>query len=124
MTEDVGTTKRGNLSTRKKLAIWEKEKGLCYVCGAKLKAGGFVFEHIRALELGGEDGVDNIRLTCRPCATAKTKVDHQTAAKAKRQKAVALGLKKSKTPLPFGKGSKWKRKLDGTVVRRNTGGEE
>ena len=124
MTYDVGTTKRGNLSTRKKLQIWEREKGLCYVCGTKLTPGQYIFEHIRALELGGEDSVDNIRLTCKPCATEKTKTDHQTAAKAKRQKAAVLGLKKSKTPLPFGKGSAWKRKLDGSVVRRNTRGEE
>lgn len=124
MTEDVGTTKRGRLSTRAKLAIWEKEKGLCYVCGAKLRPGNYIFEHVRALELGGEDGVDNIRLTCKPCATEKTKTDHHMAAKAKRQKSAALGLKKSKTPLPFGKGSQWKRKLDGSVVRRNTRGEE
>lgn len=124
MAYDVGTTKRGNLSTRAKLAIWEREKGCCMLCGVKLQPGGFIYEHVRALELGGEDGVDNIRLTCRPCATTKTKNDHHMAAKAKRQKATALGLKKSKTPLPFGKGSKWKRKLDGSVVRRNTGGEE
>ena len=124
MAYDVGTTKRGNLSTRAKLAIWEKEKGLCCLCGAKLMPGGYIFEHIRALELGGEDGVDNIRLTCKPCATEKTKTDHHMAAKAKRQKSAALGLKKSKTPLPFGKGSQWKKKLDGSVVRRNTRGEE
>lgn len=115
---DVGTTKRGNLSARRKLAIWEREKGFCMLCGIKLVTGGFIFEHVRALELGGTDTDDNIRLTCKPCATEKTKTDHATAAKAKRQKTNSLGLKKSKTPLPFGKGSKWKKKLDGTVVRR------
>ena len=80
--------------------------------------GQFIYEHVRALELGGTDTDDNIRLTCKPCATEKTKKDHSTAAKAKRSKASVLGLKQSKTPLPFGKGSKWKRKLDGTVVLR------
>lgn len=115
---DVGTTKRGNLSARRKLAIWEREKGFCMLCGIKLVTGGFIFEHVRALELGGTDTDDNIRLTCKPCATEKTKTDHSKAAKAKRQKANSLGLKESKTPLPFGKGSKWKKKLDGTVVRR------
>lgn len=115
---DIGTTRRGSLSARKKLAIWEKEKGCCMLCGIKLKTGGFIYEHVRALELGGEDTEDNIRLTCKPCATEKTKNDHSMAAKAKRQKANTLGLKTSKTPLPFGKGSKWKKKLDGSVVRR------
>lgn len=115
---DVGTTKRGNLSTRRKLAIWEREGGRCMQCNIKLHTGQFIYEHVRALELGGTDTDDNIRLTCKACATIKTKEDHSKAAKAKRSKAVSLGLKQSKTPLPFGKGSKWKKKLDGTIVPR------
>jgi len=118
MIEDVSTTKRGALSARRKLAIWEREKGFCMICGIKLITGGFIFEHVKALELGGSDTDDNIRLTCKPCATEKTKKDHSTAAKAKRSKAAVLGLKESKTPLPFGKGSKFKKKLDGTIVLR------
>lgn len=118
MIEDVGTTKRGNLSNRRKLAIWEREHGKCMQCGIKLRTGGFIYEHVRALELGGMDTDDNIRLTCKPCATSKTKIDHQTAGKAKRQKSSFLGLKKSKTPLPCGKHSKWKRKMNGQVVLR------
>ena len=118
MIEDVGTTKRGNLSTRRKLAIWEHEHGKCMICSIKLTTGQFIFEHVRPLELGGSDTDDNIRLTCKPCATEKTKVDHSTAAKAKRKKSASLGLKESKSPLPFGKGSPWKRKLDGTIVKR------
>jgi 5-methylcytosine-specific restriction endonuclease McrA len=119
MIEDVSTTKRGSLSVRRKLTIWEREKGFCMLCGIKLITGGFIYEHVRALELGGTDTDDNIRLTCKPCATEKTKVDHSTAAKAKRQKVVSLGLKQSKNPLPFGKGSKFKKKMDGTIVRRD-----
>jgi len=121
MIEDVGTTKRGRMSNRLKLAIWEREHGKCMICGSKLRVGHFIFEHVRALELGGEDHEDNIRLTCTPCATTKTKVDHSTAAKAKRQKSGYLGLKVSKTPLPAGKKSKWKKKLNGQVVLRESG---
>ena len=121
MTEDMGTTKRGNLSARRKLAIWEREKGKCMVCSVKLATGKFIFEHVRALELGGNDTDDNIRLTCKGCATEKTKQDHSNAARAKRKKTSVLGLKQSKTPMPFGKGSKFKKKMDGTVVRRDAG---
>jgi len=121
MTEDMGTTKRGNLSQRRKLGIWEREKGRCMECGTKLVTGGFIFEHVRALELGGTDTDDNIRLTCKGCATEKTKKDHQMAGKAKRQKASHLGLRISKTPLPAGKNSKWKKKLNGQLVLRNSG---
>ena len=118
MTEDVGTTRRGSISGRRKLAIWEREHGKCMVCATKLLPGKFIFEHVRPLGLGGEDTDDNIRLTCKGCASEKTKADMAAITKAKRQKAAHLGLKKSKTPLPFGRGSKFKKKMDGTVVRR------
>jgi len=118
MTEDMGTTKRGNLSQRRKLAIWEREHGKCMICSVKLRTGHFIFEHVRALELGGSDTDENIRLTCKACATEKTKGDHSRAAKAKRAKSSTLGLKESKTPLPYGKNSKWKKKLNGTIVAR------
>ena len=29
-----------------------------------------------------------------------------------------IGASKSRSPMPFGKGSKFKRKMDGTIVRR------
>jgi hypothetical protein len=89
------------------------------VCTQKLMPGGFIFEHVRPLGLGGEDSDDNIRLTCKGCASDKTKADMAAITKAKRQKTAHLGMKKSKTPLPFGRGSKLKKKMDGTVVRRD-----
>lgn len=119
MTEDVGTTERKPLNTRRKLAIWEREKGLCMMCGCRLQPGHFIYEHVRALELGGADADENIRLTCLPCAGQKTRDDHSKAAKAKRVKAKHLGLKKSKNPLPGSKGSKWRKKMDGTIVPRD-----
>jgi 5-methylcytosine-specific restriction endonuclease McrA len=119
MIEDVGTTKRGHLSAKRKLSIWEREHGKCMICEAKLTTGRFIFEHVIALEMGGTDTDDNIRLTCKGCATEKTKKDHSQAAHAKRRKASVLGMKQSKTPLPFGRGSKFKKKMDGTVVRRD-----
>jgi len=116
--EHSQTTKRGHLSGKRKLAIWEREKGRCMICNEKLLVGGFIYEHVIALELSGTDTDDNIRLTCKPCAKEKTKKDHQMTAKAKRTKQTHLGLKESRSPLPYGKTSKWKRKLDGTVVPR------
>ena len=119
MTDDVPTTKRGYLGKQVRLAIWEREGGKCMLCGCKLQVGRFIFEHVRALELGGSDTPDNIRLTCRPCATEKTRDDHARAAKAKRVKARHLGAKApSRNPLPGGKRSPWRKKLDGSVVPR------
>lgn len=119
---EVTTTKRGRLSTRTRLSVWEREKGKCHRCGKTIQAAlgeGFIIEHLRALELGGADDPSNMVLSCTPCGIEKTKDDHSRAAKAKRQKARHLGLKESKSPLPYGRQSPFKRKLDGTIVRRD-----
>ena len=115
---DVGTTARGHLSKRTKLQIFEREGGLCYLCGCAVYPGRFIFEHVRALELGGADDPENIRLTCSACATEKTRDDHARAAKAKRVKQRHLGITHSAKPLPCGRNSKWKKKLNGQVVPR------
>lgn len=115
---DVGTTKRGRMTTRMKLAIFERERGLCMICGKKLRSGEIIFEHVRALELGGSDTAENIRLTCVPCAREKTRDDHSRAAKAKRVKSKHLGLRVSKNPLPGGRKSPWKIKMNGQRVKR------
>jgi hypothetical protein len=39
-------------------------------------------------------------------------------AKVKRIHQKHVGAKKSKSPMPMGRNSKWKRKMDGTIVRR------
>jgi 5-methylcytosine-specific restriction endonuclease McrA len=120
VTEDVGTTKRGHLTSRDRREIWERERGHCMICNAKLQVGRFIFEHVRALELGGTDTKDNIRLTCTGCAREKTRDDHSRAAHAKRQKSSVLGLKPpSRNPLPGSKSSPWKRTFNNGWVRRD-----
>lgn len=102
---DVGTTPR-NLSRRDKLRIWERDKGVCQSCKRQLGAGDkWICEHLRALENGGSNDDANLAVFCEPCAGAKTRDDHATAAKAKRQKARSLGIRKAPTlkGAPFAK---------------------
>lgn len=121
---DVGTTKRKRLSPKQRLAIWERDRGVCALChcainGVKEK---WIVEHMIALELGGADDESNMAVVHKTCADEKTggkKGDHAMAAKAKRAKRIHLGIKESKNPLPGGKGSKWKKKIGGGVVRRD-----
>lgn len=120
---DVGTTTRKKMTPRLRLKIWERHKGVCCICGSAIDGTRepWIIEHIRALELGGPDEEDNMGPAHERCAIVKTsgpRGDHAMAAKAKRAKARHLGIKKSKTPLPGGKASKWKRRIDGTVVKR------
>lgn len=121
--KDVGTTPRKKLTPRARLAIWERDKGVCCLCsgvidGAREK---WIVEHIRALELGGEDVEANMGVAHVKCADDKThgpSGDHAMAGKAKRMKRAHIGIKTTRNPLPGGKGSKWKKRMDGSVVRR------
>lgn len=123
MTEDVGTTKRKNMTPRLRLKIWEAYKGICVLCNGKIDGvrERWVAEHIIPLSLGGADDESNMAPVHEGCALAKTfgkSGDIAKAAKAKRVKSKHLGIKKSKNPLPGGKGSKFKKKVDGSVVPR------
>jgi len=117
---ELGTTQRARLSPRVRLAIWEKAKGICVLCERRIDGvrERWIIEHIRALELGGADEPENMGPAHEKCAAAKTRNDHQRAAKAKRQKIQHLGAAKTKRPLPCGRQSRWKKRIDGTIVPR------
>lgn len=117
---ELGTTQRSRLAPRVRLAIWERAKGICVLCERRIEGvrERWIIEHIRALELGGADEPDNMGPAHASCAAAKTRDDHHRAAKAKRQKIQHLGAAKTKRPLPCGRQSRWKKKIDGTVVPR------
>lgn len=124
MNTDVGTTKRKRMTPRQRLAIWERDKGICCLCkhpidGVREK---WILEHVIPLELGGPDDEPNMGVAHKRCADEKTngkRGDHARAAKAKRAKRAHIGIKETKNPLPGSKGSKWKKKMDGSVVRRD-----
>lgn len=118
--EDVGTTIRGRLTPHRRLRVWEKTGGRCVLCAAKIDGGRerWIAEHIRALELGGTDDLENMGPAHEACALEKTREDHRQAARAKRQKIRHIGAEAPKRPLPFGKHSPWRRKLSGRIVPR------
>lgn len=120
---EVTTTERKSLTPTARLRIWERDRGVCCLCSAKIDGvrEKWIVEHLRALELGGDDAPSNMGVAHKACADAKTNGpagDHARAAKAKRVKRKALGIEKSKNPLPGSRATKWKRKMDGSVVRR------
>jgi len=121
---EVGTTERKKLTPTQRLKIWERDKGVCCLCSNKIDGvrEKWIVEHLRALELGGNDEPGNMGVAHKGCADDKThgpQGDHARAAKAKRVKRKALGLEKSKSHLPGSRGTKWKKKLNGEIVRRD-----
>jgi 5-methylcytosine-specific restriction endonuclease McrA len=117
---DVGTTVRQKLTPHQKLKVWERTGGRCVLCDRLIDGvrERWIVEHIRALELGGADHLDNLAPAHDVCATEKTRDDHRRAARAKRQKIRHIGADVSKRPLPFGRTSPWKRTLSGRIVPR------
>ena len=123
MTEDVGTTKRKAMSGARRLRIWERAKGICWICERRIESGdAWIVEHARPLVLGGPDVDANCAPAHVACADAKTHGpagDLAQGARAKRIKAKHVGAKPpSRTPLPFGRGTRWKKKLSGEIVVR------
>lgn len=118
---DVGTTPRKPMSPSRRLRVWEQTGGICVLCGRLIDSvrDPWIAEHIRALELGGPDELDNMGPAHGACAGLKTRRDHAIAAKAKRQKIRHIGARVTGSPLPCGRHSPFKRKLNGQVVRRD-----
>ncbi len=93
--EDVSTTTRLRMTPTRTLQAWERTKGHCVICGLRIdgtKESWFV-EHIRALELGGEDVEANLGPAHYACKSVKDAEDHSRAAKAKRAKRGDLGIR-------------------------------
>jgi hypothetical protein len=76
--------------------------------------------HDIPLEAGGRDDESNWLVAHRKCHRAHTSsVDAPLIAKVKRKHQKHIGAARPKSPLPGGRFSKWKKRMDGTVVLRN-----
>lgn len=117
---DLSTTSRSRLSRRDRLAAFERHKGICCLCDRRIDGvrERWIVEHVRALELGGDDAPENMAPAHEACGRAKTVDDHRRAAKAKRVKARHIGAKPpSKRPMPGSRASGLRKRMDGTVER-------
>lgn len=75
-------------------------------------------DHEIPVWMGGADEPPNLRPLCYRCHREKTKSDVKAIAKSKRVRDRHFGVRVSKRPMPCGRNSRWKKKLDGTVVLR------
>ena len=103
-----------------RLRIFRSQDGVCAICPRKLQPGNITCDHIVPLEDGGANVEQNLQMICTsPCSLKKTGEENSRRAKADRSAAKHLGFKRSKQPMPGSRASKWKRRMDGTVVRRD-----
>lgn len=111
--------KRITITPKRRAEVFRDAGGICHLCSRKIAPGEpWDVEHPRALGLGGADDASNWLPAHKDCHAGKTAQDIRIMRKADRQMKAAAGVKTSRNPLPGSKRSKWKRKMDGTVVER------
>jgi len=110
---------RRRMTSLRRARIFDSHGGTCHLCGVKIGVGeAWEAEHIIALEISGDDSDDNLAPAHVACHRAKTAEDAGRIAKARRVYAKHIGAHRAKQTLPGSRASKWKRRVDGTVVRR------
>lgn len=87
-------------------------------CNANLWQKARHFDHIIPDAIGGDNSLTNCQVLCVPCHDEKTwKKDIPIIAKSKRVRDKHLGIKKP-SRFPGSRDSRFKKKIDGTVVLR------
>lgn len=118
--EWIGKTDDAMPPPRVRLRIFEAHKGICHLTGRKIEAGdAWDLDHVQALCNGGENRETNLAPALRDAHRAKTAADVKVRAKSDRVRKKHIGIHQTKAIIPGSKRSPWKRKLDGTLVRRN-----
>jgi len=110
---------RRSLSRQKRIRLFDAAGGVCHLCSQAIQPGeAWEIDHIIPLGLTGADEPDNMLPAHAACHRSKTSDDVRRIAKAKRQRAGHLGVKKSgRRLIPGSKGSGLRKRIDGTVWR-------
>lgn len=110
-----GKTDDSAIPPRVKLRLYDKAEGRCVVC--TLRADSYECDHIIPLIIGGKHEESNLQLLCHECHAGKTKLDVKLKAKVARVRKKHLGIKKP-SRFPGSRDSKFKKRMDGSVVLR------
>lgn len=111
---------RKEFPAKVKEAAYKRAAGSCegVGCTAQLTPGKFEYDHDVACDLGGSNDLPNCIVLCSVCHKTKTaKHDLPLITKGRRIRRRGMGIKKRST-FACSRSSKWKKKIDGSVVRR------
>ena len=116
--EWIGRTADTPAPPRVRLRVFERHHGICYLSGRKIMPGDkWQLEHPLALINGGENRESNLAPALVEPHKIKTAADVKLKAKNDRVRKKHLGIKKP-SKFACSKASKWKKRIDGTVVLR------
>ncbi len=87
--------------TRKtKVLAFQRSKGFCEECSARLVPGKFQYDHIKEANDGGDNSLANCKVLCTPCHQPKTTKYVQETRKHERIRDNNIGaFPKTKRPL-------------------------
>ena len=112
---------RRHISPSERVAIFARADGRCHICGEKIGVSdAWDVDHVIPLAMGGDEakGSANLQPAHVACHAEKTPADVGAIAKAKRVSARHVGASAPRNPLPGGRRSKWKKKINGECVPR------
>lgn len=118
--EWVGKTPDSSVPPRVKVRIFIRYNGECQCgCGTRISVGDkWDCEDEIAIINGGERREKNLRPFLTAHHPQKTARDVAIKSKTYRMAKKHLGIKKSSRPMVGSKASPWKRKMDGSIIRR------
>ena len=110
-------TKRKSLTKNQRVRVFDAHDGVCHICELPIRLGeSWDADHVIPRGLTWRDDLEEYAPAHKSCHSVKTKKDNRDVKKAVRVRAKHLGLKKQ-----TGWQSKFKKKVDGTVILRETG---
>lgn len=116
--EWVGRSSDTPVPDRVRDRVFDAKGGRCHKCGRKIGVGErWTCEHMRALINGGENRERNLDVTCGWCLPAKNAADVAEKSKNYHVRKRHRGIRKP-SRFPCSRNSKFKKRLDGTVVLR------
>lgn len=97
--------KRPKLTKAERVKIFDREKGICHLCGLRIKAERekWQADHVKARWRNGGDKLGNYKPAHIRCHVAKSAAENTERAKADRNRAAHLGIKDAPAR-PFPKG--------------------
>jgi 5-methylcytosine-specific restriction endonuclease McrA len=113
--------KRKPLTPKQRMQLFVDRGGVCCECGGKIHVGErWIDEHIDPLSRTGTNALENRGIAHEKCARKKTSQEATERAKIRSvaTKHFGAGKKRKGQPMAGSRDSKFKRKMDGTVVRR------
>ena len=118
--EWIGKTDDDPFPPRVRLRILTRFDRRCAICGKPIRPGErWTCDHVKAVILGGENRESNGQPLCRDCTPKKDAADVAEKSKIADMAKAGYGLKQSSRTMPGSRRSPWKRKMDGTTIRRH-----